>query len=829
MAFSSNKLLAIDWDRRNLRLVSVRLRADGVELLKAVSAPIPAGLALDDAESLGAFIREAVRQAKIGTRRALLSVSRDQVVLNTLPMPPAEANDLPNMVRFQIAKELPFAAEQATIDFAIRGEFDPREASTVLVAAVRNEQLQFYERVAAEAGLTVERIGLRPHANLIAVLAKAADLESKSVLVVDVGPQLSEINIIREGGLAFSRAASVSIPEGERLGEAHLQDSRIESLPLLERQIDEAARQAVGNLMVEVLRSYEAYRATEPAATLDRVVVCGATGLEPQLAETLGARFAVPASLYMPDRALGLPPQRAKELRGFSAALGLAIGHGGKGLAHFDFLHPKKPVSRRAVRLKKVPIVVATACLFLASGVGVYVQTIRPLEARRKELSAQIDAKNKVAKNVEEFAAQLEALEKWQASEQYWPEILVQLTELLPSEQEVLVMRADFETRRPPRKSNERPSGMRLRLRTASLGGVNEVAAALRDAGFTDVKAGKEVPFASRQQEVYHFDTGVEAEIPRRKAPPKAEQDEVPPPEETATPPAETGVGVPADQPDEATRAGPDAAASPSGGSVLPEEAGPVGEVVPAGEVVPGGVAAEGEGSPSAEEGSPLAPPPGDESLVPPDGATPPATIDEFADESPPSVTDEGIEVGGPKTEDAPPLDIPEDEEPADPEGPGPLELDPTTGLMETEELEELSLEEKAARLEEAMRSGQGEAGEDPEELKGLPPPPPPPAATQATRLQQGPRQPGLRGGLTTQPASAPAGRQAEGGPTTRPATTQPAGATTRPVREGHRLDRIRRGSRRDRGVTASPPAAAGEKSQSGESPPALQDEGGAP
>ncbi len=823
MAFSSNKLLAIDWDRRNLRLVSVRLRADGVELLKAVSAPIPPGLAMDDAESLGAFIREAVRQAKIGTRRALLSVSRDQVVLNTLPMPPAEANDLPNMVRFQIAKELPFSAEQATIDFAVRGEFDPREASTVLVAAVRNEQLQFYERVAAEAGLTVERIGLRPHANLIAVLAKAADLESKSVLVVDVGPQLSEINIIREGGLAFSRAASVSIPEGERLGEAHLQDSRIESLPLLERQIDEAARQAVGNLMVEVLRSYEAYRATEPAATLDRVVVCGATGLEPQLAETLGARFAVPASLYMPDRALGLSPQRAKELRGFSAALGLAIGHGGKGLGHFDFLHPKKPVSRRAVRLKKVPIAVATACLFVASGVGVYVQTIRPLEARRKELSKQIDAKSKVAKNVEEFAAQLEALEKWQASEQYWPEILARLTELLPSEQEVLVMRADFETRRPPRKSNERPSGMRLRLRTASLGGVNEVAAALRDAGFMEVKAGKEVPFATRQQDVYHFDTGVEAELPRRTAPPKEEQDEVPPPEETTPPSVEPGVGAPADRPGETTGAAPGAASVITGEPQAPEQSARPDEGVPEEET------AEGEPVVPADEGEPLPPPPADEeSLVPPDGRTPPAAMDEPADESPPSAADDGVEVGGPKAEEGGPLDTPEDEKPADPQGPDSLEPDPESGSMETEGLEHLSLEEKAARLEEAMRNGNSE--EDPEELKGLPPPPPPPATTQAARFQQTPRQPGSAGVQpTTQPASAPAGRHVGGGPTTRPATTQPARTTTRPAREGNRPDRIRRGSRRDRGVSVGSPAAAGATSGGGESPPALQDEGGAP
>lgn len=519
IGFASKKLLAIDWDRRNLRLVLVRPRGDGIELLKAISVPIPPGLAMDEAESLGAFVREAMRQARMGVKRAMVSIPRDQVVLNTLNVPPSTAEELPSIVQLQIVKELPFAADQATLDFAVSGGFDPKEASNVLVAAVRNEQLDFYRKVAHEAGLKVERIGLRPHANLIAVLTKAPELQDQSLLLVEVGPHLTEIDIIRKGALAFSRAASVALPEAEGAGRDRLDDSRIESVAIEDRASDAAGQQAVGELMVEVIRSFEAFRATDPEAGVDRIVVCGATGIEAQLAESLAARFGAQASLYAPERSLNLSPQRARELRGFSAALGLAIGHGGKGLTHFDFLHPKKPISRRTVRLKKVPIAVATAILFIASGVVFHTKYIGPLQETVANVKDRVNKKKKVERAVRDFKKQVEAVEDWQKSEQYWPDVLVALTDVFPQEQEAFVTRVDFETKQPRKRgATLRPSAMRIRLRTASLGKVNELSAKLRALGLTDVRTGKEIPISGRtgSEAVYHFDASIEAEIPLR-------------------------------------------------------------------------------------------------------------------------------------------------------------------------------------------------------------------------------------------------------------------------------------------------------------------------
>lgn len=515
MAFGPKQLLAIDWDRKSLRMVLVRPRSRGVDLIKAVSVPIPPEVRIDDAGALGAFMRDAMSRSKIGVRRSVLCIGRDQVVLNTLNLPPTTPEEMPAIVQFQIIKELPFSPDEAVLDFAVSGVFDAKLPSTVLVAAVRKDVLEFQRQVAAAAGLSVQSIGLRPHSNLSAILTDSPDLADTDVLMVDVGPQMSEINIIRRGALGFSRAASASLPPGGSVADAPLLDSRIVAAPLEDREEDETHRQAVASLMVDIIRSFEAYRATEPGVSLDRIVVCGATGIEPQLAEALAARFAARAELYTPERSLGLPPPRARELRGFSAAIGLALNHDAAPMASFDFLSPKKPVSRRTIRLKKVPVIAATILLFLASGIVFHVKFIRPRQLEVEELQLQADAKKEEEKKIVAFKDQVESLEEWMASEHVWPEVLVALSNGFPERKEAYAEGLDFEMRPAGKKTARRESFARLRFLTKTLGTVNRVSTKLREEGFDDIVPGKET--FSPSPDGYTNDTGINLRIPSRE------------------------------------------------------------------------------------------------------------------------------------------------------------------------------------------------------------------------------------------------------------------------------------------------------------------------
>jgi type IV pilus assembly protein PilM len=490
---AAKRRLAIDWDAQSLRVVQFRPQGASIEVIKAVSVPIPPQVRLEDPESLGAFLREVLGQARIHDRRALLDIPRDQVVLNTLTLPPTPLDDLPALVYFQAVKELPFAAEQATLDFVVQGMFDPKSPSRVLVAAVRSDALTFYRRLAREAGLRLERIGLRPHANMVAFTAGLGAKPPERLLGVDVGPVLTEINIIRDGGLVFSRAATVRLfdVEGDTDAEdepsASVTDSRLMIAASPQADAEEpTTREAVNAVLVEVIRSIEAYRATDPSARITQAIVAGSTGIEAALAEGLQRRLNTSVELYDPGRALDLTPPRAKELRGFSAALGLAMGHEATGPSHFNFLQPKRAVTRQARRLRRLPATVGVALVLITAVVAIRWNVLRPKHQRIDALRTAVAAlsrdvqgfsktRNQHTSGVRDLRERIEAVDQWMSGEGHWLLELWSLVKAFPLDKEAYATKLVFV---------DQPPSVDMDLRTKHTGVITVLMDRLREAGF---------------------------------------------------------------------------------------------------------------------------------------------------------------------------------------------------------------------------------------------------------------------------------------------------------------------------------------------------------
>lgn len=527
MAFGGKRLLTVDWDTQDLRMALVQPRGTGIELLKAVSVPVPQDVATNNPERFGAFLREAIRQSRISNKQAVFCVPREQVVLNTINLPPSPPDDLPAIVLNQIARELPFSSDQAVIDFALSTDHDPKEPATALVAAVRIDDLEFYRKVASEAGLSLTRIGLRPYANRLAVMSCVADVADQTVLVVETGPHHTEINVLRGGALVFSRSAMATMPILREERAESNQDSRIMSPGVLDAHESEHTREAISRLMVEIIRSFEAYRATESGASVDHIVVCGATGLEAELAQSLAARFAARAELFAPDKALDLSPNRAKELRGFSAVLGLAMGQGRERLLSFDFLSPKKPISRRTVRMRKVPRLVLTAAFVIAAIGATYYKFVWGPVARADELREEVVKLQPAEERITDLKELLDLVDDWHKAEQYWPEILAELTREFPPSDTAQVTRISFDiVQVGKRHSKKDVATMDMKLRTAKLGVVNDITEKLRKLGFVNVQAGSETPIGGRSHSIYRFDASVKAQIPERKPRKAADSDD---------------------------------------------------------------------------------------------------------------------------------------------------------------------------------------------------------------------------------------------------------------------------------------------------------------
>lgn len=444
----SKKIVVVDWDTRTLRMVHAFFGKRGPKIDRVLAVAIPKELDSTDPEQMGAHIRRALEQEGITTKNAIVDIPRDQATLNTLRLPAASPEDLPGMVEIQIAKELPFPVLDAVVDFAV--PIDKAEGPTmdVPVSAVRREVLQRFEATIAAAGLKLDRVGLRPYAHKVALCDRLKHAMPELVVFIDVRPTLTEIDVLRGGALAFSRAASAAIPDmaDMRGAKASASDSldddtgpRLTITPRgLASESEASVEACVQNLIIEVTRSIEAYRATDPGAQIDLIVIGGDAGIEQELADALQQQLGVSTELYNPASSFGWEPDEGASASAYAATLGLVLAQADDAAQHFDFLHPKKATSVAQERLRRAPLVAAVIALFVVAGWVVLTGLTSYDRENLVKIEKQIvELEGKVREN-RKFLKYVDAIKEF--DEQYvWVDVMQDIISVLPSHEEFVL------------------------------------------------------------------------------------------------------------------------------------------------------------------------------------------------------------------------------------------------------------------------------------------------------------------------------------------------------------------------------------------------------
>ena len=439
--------LCIDWDERSLRIADARLSRSSVRIRKVVHVPVPDEVSVRDPASLGPFLRRTLAEHRIRTRRAIVDVPRQDAVLNLTPLPPGNTDELAQMVDVQAAKELPFAKDQAVIDFALAGERQGGMCD-VWVAAVRTAVVDRYRQTIANAGLRLERIGLRPYANLAALDPNR--IVGGQTLVVDIGPFMTEIDVIREGWLAYSRAASVSIPLKGL--DAWSEEPPAEpnpvggggTIPLIDDHVPRPGPMEV--LLIEVSRTIEAYRATAPGSTIDRIVLAGMGSIGQEVVERFEERFSAPTVIYDAPASIGWRSSQEDSAAPFSAAIGLALSSLIESKSRFDFLHPKEPGAGQRVRQRQKPVLVATVALFVAAAGVLAYHPIRLKKMEIDRLEKRVEYMNQDHDARQELLDQLADAEAWYAKNVIWIDQLKLLSDVFPSNTKCYITKVEFFT-----------------------------------------------------------------------------------------------------------------------------------------------------------------------------------------------------------------------------------------------------------------------------------------------------------------------------------------------------------------------------------------------
>lgn len=459
----SRRFVAVDFDTRQLRIVLGERVAGSTRVLRLAAELLPEGIDPSDAQAVGSFLGETLNRMNVAATGVVMSVPRSLCVLKPLTLPPGTAEEeIPSMVQFQMAKELPFRPEEAVIDFTIERHYDVDDAGRsdqeglhVLVASVRVPVVDYYRQVAISAKVKLRRLGLRPYANHSCVEHCAKLGAGEQVAAVHLTADETEIDVLIGGSLVFSRSTMGKIPSPGSAAAS---------------EIDEAVQAVV----IDLTRSLQSYQSLEGSRGIQRIYVAGGTGAEQRVCECLAGRLNLDCRILDPARSFDLEGEG--DASEFISALGLAIQHSGREGLPFDFLHPKRPVVRRD--MKKFRLGAAAACaallvLFAALAGNRYVTGEKAVV---EDLRGELKKAKRKNKAVKAMASRVRAVEQWSRGRYDWLDHWANISALFPPATEAFIN---------PRSGLKGSEGtLTFTVRTKTSGGITDVAERLARAGY---------------------------------------------------------------------------------------------------------------------------------------------------------------------------------------------------------------------------------------------------------------------------------------------------------------------------------------------------------
>ena len=283
--------------------------------------------------ALADFIRKLHKDARISSKEVNIALPETQVFTRTIKFPTLTDQEIASAVKWEAEQYIPIPLNEAIIQHTIierRENVTPPEVAVLLVAAPRNV-VEVYVKAVQLAGLSVVSV----ETELIA-LSRSLAPEGQVVLLVDFGARSTDIAVVKNGqvsftrtiptaGEAFTRAVAQSL--GVELAQAE-QYKRAYGLSgtQLEGKIKGALDPVFRMVVDEMKKAIHFYQTEEKGEAPRSVVLAGGTAGMPEAISLLTKLMGIEVVVGNPFAKVAVDAEVARALMPYAPLYSIAVG-----------------------------------------------------------------------------------------------------------------------------------------------------------------------------------------------------------------------------------------------------------------------------------------------------------------------------------------------------------------------------------------------------------------------------------------------------------------------------------------------------------------------
>ena len=311
------------WAGLDIGSYSVKLFAlsPGGRGWRGAEAIVPRSLGSEDgppADVIAGLIDECMTRVDLGRREfrgISVGVSGPDVIVKQLSLPLMDESEIPNALRFEARKHVPFDVQSMVLDHQVLARNTTDRRLEVLLAAVTQQRLDRALAPLRELNVEADIVDASPLAlaNALEHASRDDSPAAEALLLLDLGHQGSWLTLrqptqpffarrLEWGGARLTQAVAGALGGALDRADAWKLDA---GASLLQSGAEaEAARRTVDELAGEVRRSLAFYGTLAQVPERMTLRVCGGTTRLAGLVERLGESLGFPTSLFSPMDAL---------------------------------------------------------------------------------------------------------------------------------------------------------------------------------------------------------------------------------------------------------------------------------------------------------------------------------------------------------------------------------------------------------------------------------------------------------------------------------------------------------------------------------------------
>jgi type IV pilus assembly protein PilM len=281
-------------------------------------------------------VRALTSRLHLKQKDVALAIAGHSVIIKKIFVPAMSDEELEEQIPWEAEQHIPFDKNDVEIDHQVLSGKNAQGQMELLLVAAKKEVVRDYTAVAREASLHPVVVDIASFALQNAYeIAYGAPDPTDTVVLINVGASVSNINILSGGTSAFTRDVTTGgatlTEEIKRQLNVPFEEAEAFKLAAGEgggpREVARILQMASEQMAGEFSKSLDFFLASHPDASVSRIVLAGGGARVQALHRAIGARAHVPVELMNPFRRMEMGPRAdTAAVNAHAGAAAIAVG-----------------------------------------------------------------------------------------------------------------------------------------------------------------------------------------------------------------------------------------------------------------------------------------------------------------------------------------------------------------------------------------------------------------------------------------------------------------------------------------------------------------------